>query len=232
MNHKSVLIIGATGRTGTYLIKRLAKGQTGDESNAPSIFAMCRDPSKISVDAKACCTGVVRGNARDAKDIEHALKASNADLVIVAIGNGDSVKKNDIRTASAKALVSILTKSEHRHVRVLVVSSSGAGGSRIKVGLGIGKFIEFHLRHVLHDHDGQEEAFLSAMKNRTLIVRPTALHDNRATGKVVTFDDDDKCPTLETDRADLADWIAVESIFGADALMKFGAKPINITCVK
>ena len=165
---------------------------------------MCRDPSKLSDETKACCEGIVQGNARDAKDTEHALKVSKADLVIVAIGNGDSVKKNDIRTASAKALVSVLTTTGYRNVRAVVVSSIGGGGSKIKVGFGVGMLISFHLRHILHDHDGQETEFLTSMKDRTFVVRPTGLTEGKATGKVVPFGDREKCPIGQENRRKIA----------------------------
>jgi hypothetical protein len=117
---------------------------------------MCRDPSKLSDETRSCCDDVIQG--------------------IVAVSNGDNVKKNDIRTASAKALVSVLTTTPgYPRIRAVVVSSIGSGGSKIKVGFGIGSLIRFHLRHILHDHDGQEAGFLSSMKERTYIVCPTGL---------------------------------------------------------
>jgi putative NADH-flavin reductase len=229
MNLNSVLIIGATGRTGNCLLKRLAKGHTGEQSNAPSIFAMCRDPSKLSGDARVCCAGIIKGNTRDVKDIEKALISSKAELVIIAVGNGDNVKKNDIWAASARALVAVLTK--YCNVRAVVMSSIGAGGSKIKAGFGIGTLIGFHLRHVLNDHDGQEVEFLSVMKGRTFIVRPTGLTEGKAAGKVVPFGDSQKCPNLETDRQDLANWIATEIIFNRNGATQFG-KQVNIASQK
>jgi hypothetical protein len=224
MNLNAILIIGATGRTGTCLLKRLANVQQPSNNAPTSIFAMCRDASKLSDEARACCDGVIKGNARGPKDMENALKASKADLVIVAVGNGDNVKKNDIRTATAKALVSVVTSMGHRNVRAVIVSSIGSGGSKIKVGFGVGTLIDFHLRHVLHDHDGQAaECLTSSMKERTFIVRPTGLTEGKATGKkVVPFGGNEKCPNLETDREDLANCIAKEVIFNPNGAGRFG----------
>jgi hypothetical protein len=121
-------------------------------------------------------------------DLELAFQITKADLVVVSIGNGENVKKSNIRTESAKALVQVLVGQRvYRHVHVLVVSRIGAGSS--------GGLNDFHLRHVLEDHSGQEEVFLSYMKDRTLVVRPTALAENKSIGKVVTFDSTDKFPT-------------------------------------
>ena len=236
MNQKnSALIIGASGRTGAQIIRQLDANT--NKRNKLKVFAFCRDPSKLDPKTKAHCTGVLKGNARLSTDLEKAIQESEADLVVVSIGNGDSVKKTDIRTSSAQALVQVLSKPKYQHVQVLVVSSTGAGGSRIKVGFGIGRMIEFHLRHVLKDHNGQEAAFLSssAMKNRTMIVRPTALVENEATGKLVSFGDLEKSPTIQTDRKDLADWLikeAVLKVFEEGGFGRFGSRSVNLTGLK
>jgi hypothetical protein len=91
--------------------------------------------------------------------------------------------------------------------------------------------IEFHLRHVLRDHDGQEAAILSAMKDRTMIVRPTGLTENESTGRTTMFDGNKKCPTMKTDRKDLTDWLVNNAMYG-NATDHFGSKPIHITCLQ
>jgi putative NADH-flavin reductase len=229
MNSKAVLIIGASGRTGNHIIQQVSQKDT----NKPKIFAFCRDPSKLDSDIIEKCAGIIQGDARKQDDLERAVTESKADLVVVSIGNGDSVKKSDIRTASAQALVNVLSKPNHRNIQALVISSTGAGGSRIIVGFGIGRMIEFHLRHVFKDHSGQEKTFLSSMKDRTLIVRPTALKENESTGKMLLFGDKAKSPTIATDRKDLAEWLVNEAICPEEgAFDRFGTKPVNITCVK
>lgn len=221
---KSVLVLGATGKTGIECIRELS-----GHSSKPQIHAFCRDPSKLNNNDKALCASIVEGNARKEADIERALSKSKADVVVVSLGNGESVKKNDIRTTSGQALAAVMKKPDFKHVQALIVSSTGAGSSRIIVGFGIGKLISFHLRHVLNDHSGQEMAFAPAeLKKKTTIVRATALTDNKATGKLVTFGDLDKSPSIETNRVDLAKWITNEicnsgNIFG---------KVVNVTGVK
>lgn len=233
MNPQSILIIGATGRTGVHMIHQLANlvSTSPASTTKPKIFAFCRDSKKFDGNTGSLCDGIIQGNAREPKDLQRAIDEAKADLVVVAIGNGDNVKKTDIRTASAKALVQVLRNPSYRDVHVLVVSSIGAGESRIIAGYGIGRMIEFHLRHVLKDHDGQEATFLSAMKERTMIVRPTALTEHESTGKTTLFDSHEKCPTLKTDRKDLADWLVNNALYGGATADHFGSKPLNITCV-
>jgi hypothetical protein len=86
---------------------------------------------------------------------------------------------------------------------------------------------------VLKDHSGQEEVFLSSpMKDRTMTVRPTALAENESTGKMITFNFYEKCPTMQTDHKDLADWLMKEAIFRDWSSGRFGSKHFTVTCVK
>uniref|UniRef100_A0A7R9VGH1 NAD(P)-binding domain-containing protein n=1 Tax=Pseudictyota dubia TaxID=2749911 RepID=A0A7R9VGH1_9STRA len=218
----SVLIIGASGRTGLEILRQLSQ-----DTKKKEVHAMCRDPSKIPEQYKENCESVIKGDARSPDDIEQAINDTNAQVVIVSVGNGDSVAKSDVRTASARALARVMEKPQYRHVRALVVSSTGAGTSKIKVGMGVGKIISYHLRHVLKDHTGQEKAF-GPVSDRTVIVRATALTDNKATGNVKEFGDKEKSPTIKIDRADLAEWVVKEVCAGGTV----GGKVVNITGIK
>lgn len=200
LTHPSVLVIGATGLTGAETIRQLSQSPT-----KPLIHAFCRAPSKLhGRGLEKLLESVQKGNVRNAGDLDLALESTQADIVIVAVGNGESVKKNDIRQANAQALARVLPK--YRDVKVIVVSSTGASSSDIVVGFGIGKLISYHLLHVLKDHTGQEKA-LKPFAARTAIVRATALTDGAATGRLVEFGDKVQGPSIKTDRHDLAAWI-------------------------
>ena len=222
---ESILIIGATGETGLEVLRHLA-----EHSSKPDIYALARDPSKLNAQQQLIkLAGIVQGNARNATDIERAVEASQPDWVIVCVGNGENVAKNDIRAANANATISILQKPAYQRVRAMVISSTGAGNSKIIVGLGLGALISYHLRHVLADHTRQETAFTDAMKNRTTIVRATALTSDQATGNLLTFGDEVKSPSIKTDRADLAAWIVNEIC--EEATLPDGGI-VNVTSVK
>jgi nucleoside-diphosphate-sugar epimerase len=227
MKPKSVLVIGASGRTGSQVVDQLCH-----HASKPNVYAFCRDLSKLNDTSKSHCKDVYCGDTRETYKIEQALAQSDADIMIVCLGNGDSTAQTDVRTASAKAIVSTLQKLQYHHVKALVVSSNGAGGSRIKVGPFDGKagrILEHLFRHVLKDHDGQEALFRTALQDRTVIVRPTSLTDNCPTGKIKQFGDLEKAPSIYTDRLDLAEWI-VEEVCGEVRL--FGDKIANITSVQ
>ena len=166
----------------------------------------------MSKEDGALCSSICIGNARNPTDVQVALETSKANWIIIAIGNGNSVAKSDTRTASAKATSCILQQPAFQHVRVVIVSTLGAGDSSVVVGMGVGKVISYMLRHVVRDHNGQEAAFLAnpSLQHRTTVVRPTNLMDDEPTGKLVSFGNKEKCPSLKTDRQDLAHWIVRE----------------------
>ena len=83
----NVLIIGASGRTGKYLVEALAK-QRKDTVN---IYAFCRQPTNLEMSTRQYCANVIQGNARNEKDLNNAIVQSKADFVVVAVGNGDDV---------------------------------------------------------------------------------------------------------------------------------------------
>lgn len=198
----SILVIGATGKTGLAIINELGK-----DPSQPKIFAMARSPSKLNGNGNV--EAVYKGDARSQKDIENALAKSKASWVVVSVGNGEDVSKSDIRSSNAKATVAVLKKPAFAHVRAMVVSSTGAGSSKIIVGFGIGRLISFHLRHVLSDHTKQE-AYFKTVGTRATVSRFTALTDDAPVGKLVEFGDTAKSPTIKTDREDVAKWMTNE----------------------
>jgi uncharacterized protein YbjT (DUF2867 family) len=232
LSSKSILIIGATGPSGEQVTKKLLAHpvRSGNPSKV-QVHIFCRNPSKVSEANAKAVASIQQGDARNVDDLSKALSKTKPTHVVVCIGAGNNLGKTDIRTASAAALTQALENTPGmKNVQVVVLSSSGAGTSRIKVGLGIGAMIEFHLRHVLADHTGQEAVFLEndGLADRTWIVRPTGLTDNKPhDGKVVTFGDLDKGPTVHIDREDVASYIA-DGIYEGNT----GGRIENITTAK
>jgi hypothetical protein len=71
--------------------------------------------------AHAC---IVQGDAFSSKYLERALAETRAEIVVLSIGQCDSVKKSYIRTASAQALAQVLKVLQNKRVRIVMVSSS------------------------------------------------------------------------------------------------------------
>ena len=206
---KSVLIIGATGALGLQLLRHMA-----EQSSINEVHVMARDPSKLEAKDAALTKTVQKGNAREARDIERALLATRANYVILATGSGNDTSKSDIREATGRALASVLVKPNFSQVQCVVMSSHGASETKVIVGFGIGKFVEYHLRHVFDDHTKQEAQFdVKSLKERTLIVRPTSLTDDKPAKSldfVVEFDGCKKGPSINVDRSDIGEWVARE----------------------
>lgn len=207
-SNKSVLIIGATGALGLQCLRHLAK-----EPSIAAVHALCRNPSKLSDSDTRLCQSITTGDAKNKQDVEKALLDSQATHVILVTGNGANVGKTDTRETTGRALSTVLSSNPAlAHVRAVLVSSHGAGNTKIQVGMGIGMMISYHLRHVLADHTRQEQAFFdhSSLMKRTLIVRPTALSDDKGGKSIVECQGNDKVPTISVDRSDVAAWITQE----------------------
>ena len=203
-NTKSVLIIGATGALGLQCLRHLAQ-----EPTVTNVHVFCRTPAKLSDADKKLCASIITGNARNPDDVEKALIKSKADYVVLATGNGMDLSKSDTRQKTAEALVEVMSKPAFDHIKAVVASSHGASDTKIIVGMGIGAMIAYHLRHVMADHTLQEAAFANIM-DRTLIVRPTSLTDDKGGKELVEFDGHKKSPSISADRSDVAAWITKE----------------------
>ena len=208
-NKKSVLIIGATGSLGLQLLRHIAK-----EASIEEVHVMARTPSKLDAVDRSLVTSVEKGNARNTIDIEKALRATKANYVILATGNGHDVSKSDTREVTGHALAKVMKQEEFDHVQAIIMSSHGASETKVIVGFGIGMLLSFYLRHVFGDHTRQEAQFdNSTLKNRTLVVRPTSLTDDKAIDNVdaiVEFDGTKKSPSISIDRSDVAAWVTRE----------------------
>lgn len=209
MASPSILIIGATGRTGVALIRAATTSRY-----KPTIHAFARSPSRLPDTAKTACTSVQKGDATSAQALSKAIRATKATHIIVTVGVSDSLSATDVREASALALISALRDtSTLATMHVAVVSALGAGGSHINFGAGAGAVIMWVLRHALRDHDRQERALVSAFSEhdpdcaRLLIVRPTGLAEARGKKRGVLVLGDERSPTWKIDRDVLANWL-------------------------
>mmetsp|Transcript_32064 Transcript_32064/g.66951 ORF Transcript_32064/g.66951 Transcript_32064/m.66951 type:complete len:334 (-) Transcript_32064:164-1165(-) len=242
---RSVLIVGATGRTGTECALQLSVSQ-----DAPTVYGLCIDFKEISEESMEMCRKhyeeLIVGDATNAADIHRALLRSNADTVILCLGTGRNSKQTTLRTKSALSLVKVLVHPPFHHVKVICISSAGAGDCQM-VNMGVGGIgcilptrsirsvaciipsIGKNLQHDLQDHTGQEEVFFGnkTILARTTIVRPTVLTgDIGNTRRLSTFKNEENPPTFKTARKDLARWIVTESSYYI-----YQGRAVNVTSV-
>lgn len=221
-----VLVIGASGQTGVELIRACASSPV-----KPPVHAFCRTPSKLSESDTKHCASVVEGDARSSADVARALEQTKADVVVVSVGVTGDLGRCDIREASAKALMDAIEPgAKYDHVKVVVVSSVGAGGTKIQIGFGIGMMLNMRLKHVLADHDRQEEEIWTRLgdknKKRALVLHTTGLTTGVPGGEVCFFEG--KVPSCRIDRSVVAKFIVAEV---CGECPNFG-KAINITTKK
>jgi len=110
-----ILVIGATGLTGTHLLKHLL--EEGHE-----VTAFVRDPVKLSIQHAHLKT--VQGEARDAASLSRAI--AGQDAVMSAFGPR-SLKKDDLQEVFMRNLVSAMTLNGVK--RLINLSAMGAGDS-------------------------------------------------------------------------------------------------------
>lgn len=218
----SILLIGPTSLAGQEIVNQLI-----EHPSQPKVHLFCQKSAQLHAEHRKSCTSVFHGDSSRATDILEALQETEATIVVLSLDTGDqdAATKSEILTDIAWSVVSALKMPGMSHVRTIVLSSFGAGTSRIKIGrLGYGRLITHRRRNSLKDHTGAELAFLTnALDDRTVIIRTTDLTDDKPTGKVVEFGDDEKAPTFRIDRRDVAMYVTKEIFNG------FVGRIVNIT---
>ena len=110
-----ILVIGATGLTGTHLLSLLT--ERGHE-----VTAFVRDPSKLSFKHEKL--KIAQGDARDLASLERAVQGQ--DVVMSALGPR-TLKADDLQEVFMRNLVAAMTK--HNVKRLINLSAMGAGDS-------------------------------------------------------------------------------------------------------
>lgn len=222
----SILIIGSNGRTGITLILAASK-----QTPRPDVHAFVRNPASLPSQSETLCKSVQKGDALVVDDVHAALVTTKATHIIISIGaTANATGPTTVRGDSAKSITEALTKYAHS-VKVIIVSSLGAGGTHIKIGFGVGMALTHLLRHVIKDHNVQEQLFQTYFddnKKQLLIVRATGLTQNGGGAAIVLFDGQKAAPTSRVDRADVSKWIMERICENGD---QFG-DAINITTAK
>jgi len=187
--------------------------------NKPAIFGMTRNfkttPQETMELYQKHSESLIEGDPTCSADIHRALLISNADTIIVCVG-ADRKNKTNVRTANAEATAQVLRHPPFHHVRVIVVSWTNAG-----MRFGMGKSRD--------DDAGQELAFTTdfRIRERTTIVRPTALSFGKKSQSLKILQGKEKAPRSPTNRADLAGWV-VKQVIQPDHL----GSVVNVASVK
>ncbi len=173
MAQKSILLFGATGGTGAFVLSQAL-------SAGHAVTVVARDPTKIST--AHTNLRVLQGDMSDVASIQRAFD-KNYDAVISALGVYLK-HPGTVLTDGTKNIVMAMTAKNIK--RIIVVSSLGAGETK---GVGpwwVKAFQRFVLKNTLIDKTGQEKTIQSAGLLWTFI-RPPRLMNGPQLGGYVTW---------------------------------------------
>lgn len=196
MEQMRVIIFGATGNVGYYLVlQALALGHevTAFSRNAGRLNSLGHRNLKI-----------VEGDVYDSPAVASAILGQDA--VICALGAG---RKGRVRSEGTYAIIQGMKKAGVR--RLIVQSTLGAGDSRKNLNF-FWKHIMFGwlLKQAYWDHQAQE-AYVRDSGLEWTIVRPGAFTDGPATGRYKHgFLPDDRNISLKISKADVAMFILLQ----------------------
>ena len=241
----SILILGASSRTGLEYIQQLS-----EHSSEPYIHAF-NEEDMPEMDDKyfQMCHTVIEGSMRHAIDIEEALNITGANWVVLC--NDRNVQRQqqrpkDYSTVCAKNVVHVLEEPHFKFVRALVISRIEAvPPSEVPKRMLLNvrcKLRQMKLRPILQDLAEQEKQ-LHAIWDRVTIVRTTQISDtppNNSSRRLLEFNDDElektvksslnnSFTTASTERVDLASYI-VDEICARP--VPAGNRVINVTSAK
>lgn len=163
-----IAVIGATGRTGKqFVLQALEKGH--------QVTVLVRSPNKLEIEHAQL--RVIVGDVLNITDA-HSI-VNGQDAVFIALG---AAGKSTIRADGTEQIVKAMVElGEGPHL--VVVSSLGVDESRAQMSFLVRMVIPFILRDALADHLKQERHVRQSGLPWT-ILRPTALGDGLATGRV------------------------------------------------
>ena len=194
MPGQRVLVIGASGRTGRLVAaKAVQRGHT--------LTAFVRDPQRLQRELSV--SRVATGDSRT--DDEALIDAmQNQDVVITAIGAGDSFKPNGVIAQSVPRVVRAMEAA--RVKRIIHLSAFGVGDTFNQIPLLPRIFVRTLLKNIYADKLAGESELIRSKLDWTIIY-PTGLTDKLATG---TYRQGTELelrgfPTIS--RADLAEFI-------------------------
>jgi putative NADH-flavin reductase len=169
---KTVLLLGATGRTGQHVLSyALEKGYL--------VKALVRNPEKVAV--KSDRLELISGTPVSLDDVRKA--AAGCHAVISTLNNprkteslwAKPVNPPDLMTGCMRNALTAMKESDIS--RIIVQTGAGAGDSFAAMPLFMKALIRFTgLKYVYADHDGQEKVLKESGLDWT-IVRPVGLTD-------------------------------------------------------
>ena len=189
-----ILVIGATGLTGKFAVKKLlARGH--------EVTAFARKAADVT-EAHEHLT-VVEGDARNQESVDRACAGQEA--VLVTFGPR-SLQKDDLQEAFARNLIIAMKKANVK--RLVELSAWGAGSSRPQMKFVFKIIRNTFLKNMFDDKERGEELLTKSDLEWTL-ARPGRLKDDPARGGIKASLDGNGI-TAWMNREDVADFMCDE----------------------
>lgn len=177
MKHKNLLVLGASGACGRWVV------QLGQE-RGHRITAVVRSATKYE---SRQGIQVVEGNVLDADTVEKAMKEQNAVVSCLGIRRKTAnpwsalVSPADFTSQSARIIVQAMKVHDVR--RVVAISAAGVGDSWSRVGPAMKFLIRSSTIAVSYRDMDEMERVYSHDDIDSLVVRPVGLVDNGQSNK-------------------------------------------------
>ena len=192
-----LLILGATGRTGSRLLDRgLAEGH--------EVTAFARRPSTLAPYGSRI--RVLQGDIADASSVNRAI--AGQDAVLSALGS-PTLRANTVLSGGIRHVLAAMKEGGVR--RLLVMSALGVGETRGQLGPVYNLvLIPLLLRNTFLEKE-RMEAYIKASDSEWTIVRPAALTNGPARGRYRTALSDARPPRFpRISRGDVAAFMVAE----------------------
>jgi len=164
-----LLVIGATGGTGTEIVKQLLERDH-------HVSALIRDPSRFDIKHKNL--SVTAGSIEEVGILKKM--ASDVDAVISALGSR-KLSESDLQQTFARN--SIASMKDTRSKRLIVISAWGVGDSKQHATFAMRLIYATFLRNIFADKNKAEKLYFASDLEYTLI-KPGRLMDDKSKGNV------------------------------------------------
>ncbi|MCP4441115.1 MAG: SDR family oxidoreductase [Aureispira sp.] len=191
---KNVLVIGATGKTGSLICKELEAKKINY-----TVFVRKQSAGKLSTKG-----GVIKhGDVFNAQDVENALLDDNFTDVVIALGSA-KLRNATIRSKGTEHILKAMQKGQSK-ASVHVISALGVGDSWKQLKWHAKLLSTLLLRSVMKDHSAQEDLVQNSMYPYH-ILRPVGLKDGASKGGV-HVQNEGFLPSNYIQRADVAKYL-------------------------
>jgi nucleoside-diphosphate-sugar epimerase len=191
---RSVIIFGATGKTGSLISEELVAKHI-----KTSVFVREKSAHKISNSLME----IKYGDVLNQDDVDAAFKDGEYTYVVIALGTRE-LKNVNIRSKGTKHIIEAMVKYNCK-ANIHVISALGIGNSWRQLKWHSKLISNILIKRTMNDHTEQEKHIMNSPFHYH-ILRPVALSEGQAIGEV-HVQNDGFLPSNTIRRADVANYL-------------------------